>query len=222
MLFDRHFDLPTGQTNNALRATYQRRKAVLRRYCYFIKGLQPKEKEALEVIRELIVESYAAGAQHTYSNNITAIERFCNNSTLLHDVLQHKCFNKQTNPLLIAVQVLLTHIRFDMDNRTPTYSFYDSQLTTYRHPHLEPMFGGKDRVEINMRLVLHGLNFFKHYCTTRHAALEDPYDRLPKSERVGAWARNLPHQGACRLGKTWKGIYGADSHQIRRIIGHLC
>lgn len=241
MLFDKNFDTVPKASNNDIRATYKHRRAALHQHLRITKGILFTEQQVLQVLRDLIIESYKdiPAISSGRSKNVIALEQYCRKSNILEHVLEYKYFGRHTSPLLIAIQVcwmdivllnvmislnrlfsqvILTHLRFDLELDTPTWAFLDSQFCVYRKPYQEPLFLGRGRTEINLRYVLRALNFFKHYCTTQHTALYHHYSSLHESERIHPWKRALKSDGVCKLGTSWRGAYGIFPHvRFRRV-----
>ena len=214
-----------------MKKIYQLRTRVLRKTKTFKKGLTPKEKTALIVLRELVVESYIGQTDETkriHSNNLDTIQKYVNESSFLRNILVHTYYDKQTNPLLLAIQVSLNQavsgpictnihpplkialVHFQFSSTAKTHGFLESQRLVYQAPHTEPVFTGRQRTDINMHWMLNCLNFFKNHCCVPGAALADCYRSLPDHEVIQPWKRPLcAARGARELGEHWKGVYGA-------------
>ena len=214
--FNAQFDaLAITIPNNVLRAQYQQRKAVLvkSRFANFTDGRSTAQKEALMILRDLLLQSYngITGVVER-SKNISTLYDFCRRSELLDHVLEPR-LTRKTN-LLMAVQILLAHLSFDLTLKTRAFGFLESQIAVYAPPRIKPIFVGRDRTEVNLEWVLNALNFFKYYLTSPTAALEHEYKSLENWEKVQCWKRPLK-DGATPLGKEWRGAYAyLDSEEI--------
>lgn len=111
----------------------------------------------------------------------------------------------QYSHLLAAIQLMFAPsiLRF----KGATYGFEDSQRWAYATIRAGPIFGGFNKLEVNMVWVLHVLNFFKyHICKREENTLYEPFKRLIRAEKPDFWNSPL-HNGPADLGVHWKGTY---------------
>lgn len=220
--FTQHFDLVPGTNNNSLRSTYQHRRKCLRRGAKFGQGKSILEKRCLHVLKDLIVESFASGhvirdaEGDITSKNIQALETFAKDTNLLSYICSYK--QDIHDPLLTAIQIALSHLRFTPTIPTRAFSFGVTQKAMYATATEEPIFKGQNKIDVNLNWVLYAVNFFKyHFTTSENQELSNDYDSLTPFEKIKVWRRPLT-DGAHALGKRWKGAYAYLEHNdVERI-----
>lgn len=104
----------------------------------------------------------------------------------------------------------MMHFQLNRAIISNTLNFPVSQGAVYSSIKDEPMFHGKNSIEINMPLVAHTLNFFKHHLTRPEEAMYHTYKAMG-DEKPKAWRKRLV-DGAQALGKRWAGVYAFLEH----------
>lgn len=104
----------------------------------------------------------------------------------------------------------MIHFQLNRTTFKTTLNFHVSQKAVYSSVQSEPMFYGPNQIEINMPLVAHTLNFFKHHMTHPEEGLYHTYTASP-STKVKPWRKRLIN-GAQTLGKKWAGVYAYLNH----------
>ncbi|KAL9053507.1 MAG: hypothetical protein Q9162_004745, partial [Coniocarpon cinnabarinum] len=209
MLFAQQFDGGIlGLSSNQVRSQYQALKELLsnKSNTKFTTGVSSPEKASLVLLRNLIIDNAPRFSEPTKAKNLQALRQFCKVSDLMDNVLEPKNLHHKRRPLLTAVQILLSFVSFDLSTNPRTFSFPQSQVKVYATPYRKPIFLGQNRSQIDLMWVLHVINFFKHYFTTPHTALEDVYTDLTRAEHVQPWSHKLK-SGVTPLSYGWKGIY---------------
>jgi len=105
---------------------------------------------------------------------------------------------------------MMIHFQLNQAIYTTTLSFSVSQKAVYSSVQSEPMFYGPSQIEINMPLVAHTLNFFKHHMTHPEEGLYHTYT-ASAANKVNLWRKRLVN-GAQTLGKKWAGVYAYLEH----------
>lgn len=130
--FCQHYDLVPDMCNNSLKTCYQWRRKTLRRTTKFNLGTAISEEQCLKVIRDLLIDSFAHGCVTRDANgdivskNLLAIKELALSSNLLHNVCNAK-FSCSQNPLLTAIHILCSHLRFEKEFHGAVLSFNDTQ-----------------------------------------------------------------------------------------------
>jgi hypothetical protein len=101
---------------------------------------------------------------------------------------------------------MMMHFQLNEATITYTLSFPISQRAVYSTIQQEPLFRGKDGIEVNLPLVAHCFNFFKHHMTRPEETMYHMFKSL-KNEKPKLWRKGLM-DGAQTLGKKWAGVYG--------------
>ena len=196
-------------SNQDLQWRYQFRVETLRKTRDLWKAQPRNFLAVLGVLGSLIKESYGTG--RTVSNNISTIEQYCRDSNIIfiNPASPTFIYLAAKQPILTALWVALSHTRFDPKNPTHAWAFDVSQEWVYRRPHLEPIFRGKHKTEVNFDYLLHCVNFFKSHITDPGAALAPAYSVLAEdSETIGSWKRSPQANTATFLRKYWRGVRG--------------
>ena len=147
----------------------------------------------------------------TLSNNLAALRRYVQQSNILSHVLS--CLNRDDrtfNPALKTLQLTLTHLLLDPSLSLGTIGFEYSQKAVYEHPAKQPLFRGQNYSKVNIELIMHTVNFFKHHMMNPDAqTLYELYHELEDHERPQPWNSRLQQcPGVAKLGRYWKGSYG--------------
>ncbi|KAK5168421.1 uncharacterized protein LTR77_006991 [Saxophila tyrrhenica] len=219
-----------GPAGNArFKEEYQKRRLVLKNGAEFMEGGGEREKVCLEVLRDLVADSFstktASNALTYESSNLAFLQRFAvaNFSLLelftpnLKRPYRSSTRRRSTTPpastskrLMQTIQVLLApmHLNPDPMYEFSHYNFLDSQAAVYSTATVHPIFGGCYGVEIDMEYVLHNLNFWKyHMLRQAEGTLNEPYCDLDEDERPRWWDHALSQDTTQKLWKNWKGSY---------------
>ncbi|KAK5137404.1 hypothetical protein LTR08_008982 [Meristemomyces frigidus] len=230
------FEKPTWSSGNNLRykAAYQKRKRALMFGAKFEVALLKtpgkdlvrqvaKSVNALEVLRDLIVESFSEKKDDDVayeSANLSHITNFILNHDLLHVVMlaekDGKDFHCIPKPLLQTIQVMLAPALLNTQNERfmqYSYGFPDSQMTVYGTALDCPIFGGCNNLDIRMDFLLHHLNFWKYHLRRDEHTLFSAFAALDAAEMPRFWRQQLK-TGANQLGTHWKGSYAFVDHPV--------
>lgn len=224
--FIEHFDLVPNLFNSTLKSIYQKRRKILRRNVRFRKGDTRLEIQSLYVLRDLMLESFAAGCVsrdkegNLTSRNLLAIEKFALGTDLLQNVLRPDRVKDQ-NPFLMVIQIMLSHLRFLPEMDGIALGFVDAQRAMYTSRQKECIFGGKNMSEINMWWVANAFEFFKHHLGSHeNPEIQREYRLLEGHDTIKAWRKPLIN-GAPHLGKHWKGAYAYLEHNEVSVLRQL-
>lgn len=138
------------------------------------------------------------------------ISRFINNHNLLSNVCRPVRNNKKQNPLLLAIQLVLTHFSLTAEPdtaRARAWSFSSSQQMAYLPSMERPILKGPSGLEVDVEWCLHIANFFKSHFLGKQEALYSAYNDLMDTERPQCWLKPL-NKGSQKLGTHWKGAFG--------------
>ncbi|KAF4306625.1 hypothetical protein GTA08_BOTSDO05150 [Botryosphaeria dothidea] len=193
---------------------------------HFKIGATKKEEDTLKIVAEVINDSFrgptwtsrtfSTGQPQLTCNNIEALKEFIHRSDIIENLFRPRprkskrasvaeIVEPQYSHLLAAIQLMFAPsiLRF----KGATYGFEDSQRWAYATIRAGPIFGGFNKLEVNMVWVLHVLNFFKyHICKREENTLYEPFKRLIRAEKPDFWNSSL-HNGPADLGVHWKGTY---------------
>ncbi|KAA6410876.1 MAG: hypothetical protein FRX48_05186 [Lasallia pustulata] len=214
--FNEIFDIIPGRQSHELKMQYQHRRRVLRKGAHFVLGRGSEERSCLEVIRDLIIESFANTASSSptssHSNNLHQLYEFIRNTDLLErlcpaQVRKYGVCQGTAEPLLQVIQLMCTHWSLDLSLGYETYNFDISQQMVYQHPDQCPLFLDQHMCSININFLLHIMNFFKYHCTRSDEwTLRGLFEALEPYQRPQAWDTQLS-QGPSPLGSNWLGSY---------------
>ena len=111
---------------------------------------------------------------------------------------------------IMAVQLCLAAIILHPDHCSSKVSNFDiSQDYVYGTMAKRPLFKGKFKLDIDLELLLHTVNFFKFHLKAGggEGLLCYQYEDLKKDELPQTWLGNIK-AGTQVLGSHWKGTYG--------------
>lgn len=129
-------------------------------------------------------------------------------------LLRPKSRKSISNPVLLAIQLILTHLTLTASSTSKiakSWSFSDSQTLVYTHNSIRPIFKGPNCQEIDIEWTLHVANFFKNHLLNQQELTHLRYDDLTASERPQCW-KNSVSTPTLKLGKHWKGSYAYVEH----------
>ncbi|KAK4507465.1 hypothetical protein PRZ48_001200 [Zasmidium cellare] len=217
------FEKPSQPASNKdFKRMYLQRRMLNFHLVTFISGRTTPERECLEAIRDIIVDSFSearddAGAEYK-SANLTYLERiFSACPSLLNCVLEPNMIPQtnrqgrgrsvQPDPLLQTLQVVLTPQLMRLDSELMHWRFPDSQMQAYNFRKIWKKSGG---LALDMEFVLHQVNFWRyHMLRENESALCAAYCDLDASEYPRLWEKKLSNdpQAPTMPGRFWKGSY---------------
>lgn len=213
--YAQRYDMPEKKGGREISMLYKLRSKLLRKSAKFMIGQEPREIRCMEILRDLVVESYAhlpigRKAKHL-SNNLREIQNFVQRSDMLRMVFYSLQEKSNINPLLQTLQLVLTHLQLNIPSvkASPALGFAYSQFAVYSHPDDFPLFNANGTWQISTNLLVHIANFFKHHLTQKgEDTLYKLFSRLKEHEKPKAWkSRLVQGGGVMKLGKHWKGTY---------------
>ncbi|KAL9131244.1 MAG: hypothetical protein Q9217_000786 [Psora testacea] len=213
-MFAKRYDVPPGKTGKELMLLYMTRRMALWKGARtgFQRGHTAYEVRCMEVLRDLIVESYVdkpfSRRDKPSSKNLKSLRHFIKASNILDNTAFSAHRSDHHCRLLHTLQLLFTHWQLDLSIRSQAQRFDLSQQIVYSHPSKVPMFLDK-KWTVNVEYLLHVMNFFKYHMKTEtENTLYPLFRELEAFERPGAWDRQLSQvQGIKKLGSQWKGSY---------------
>lgn len=222
--YAQRYDMPEKKGGLEISMQYKLRSRLLRKSAKFLMGQEPREIRCMEILRDLVVESYAnlpvgRKAKHP-SNNLKVIHHFVQRSDMLRMIFYCLREKSNINPLLQTLQLVLTHLQLNVPSvkASQALGFAYSQSAVYSHPDDFPMFSANGTWQIGTNLLLHIANFFKHHLTLQgESTLYELFSQLKSHEKPKAWDSRLVQGGGVRkLGKHWKGTYAYlhDLHEM--------
>ena len=115
---------------------------------------------------------------------------------------------KEEESLVLVVQLCLAWLFLDYEIVIQFRNFHQSQAQAYADDSKQPVFVGKWKTYINVRWLLHTLNFFAcHLKVGRNeGVLCDDYFGLPNCQLPQPWVGKLQDETQA-LGTSWKGAY---------------
>ena len=116
----------------------------------------------------------------------------------------------------MVIKLCFVHLLLHPDIcNAKTSIFLASQEEVYKCFTETPLFGGKNKYEINLPWLLHAANFFKFHFKTPdgEGILAHMYQQLEKSELPMAWTGKLK-SGTQKLGPHWKGAF-SECYQMK-------
>lgn len=115
---------------------------------------------------------------------------------------------KVDGTLIYAIQLCLTAVSLNPRFCDSKVSHFDiSQYQSYNTPARQPIFVGKFKQDINLRWLLHVVNFFKHHLTVAdEGLLAHYYSDLEADQFPQPWEGRIK-PGTSPLQTHWKGAY---------------
>ena len=112
------------------------------------------------------------------------------------------------NTLVYVVQLCLTSFNLDPEYCNFKVNHFDiSQYQAYSGPACQPVFDGLMKQEVNVRWLLHVINFFKyHMKSDGEGLLAHDYKELENSQIPQFWVGKI-QGGTQPLARHWKGAY---------------
>lgn len=156
------------------------------------------------------------------SRNLAALERFAKYRGILDHVLStQKEETSHLSPLLMAIQVVLTYIRFDpfrYDSQggwtvSPFFNIFTSQRFIYGDISKHPIFLDREKKQVNLLWLLHAGNVFAYHLNClREGYLAGQYaDIWDAGLYASGWKKPLV-DGRTAVGKHWRGTYSRYSN----------
>jgi len=111
--------------------------------------------------------------------------------------------------LVYIIQLALTPISLHPDHCNSKVSHFDiSQAQAYATIKQQPIFVGKVKQDINVRWLLHIVNFFKYHFKSggSEGIIADDYSSLERDQYPQPWV-GLIKAGTQPLGRFWKGAH---------------
>ncbi|KAF2161817.1 hypothetical protein M409DRAFT_27873 [Zasmidium cellare ATCC 36951] len=218
------FERPSQpKSNNEYKNTYLQRRLINFHLVTFFLGRSKEERACLEVVRDIIVESFSeahddAGAGYKSANLAYLIKIIEACPSLLSCIfdpntrrpqLQHRqrTGNVQPDPLLQTIQVLLTSQLLKLDSELTPWGFPESQQQAYNFRKMWKKSGG---LSLDMEWLLHQVNFWRyHMLREDEITLCHAYCQLDASEYPRYWGKQLTNhpQSTGIVGRHWKGSW---------------
>ncbi|KAH6615265.1 hypothetical protein C7974DRAFT_443417 [Boeremia exigua] len=233
-MFREKYAFKEGPTNKELRRAYQRRSKMLRRgtgYDFF-RGYKKREQDVIEVLRDLIVESFQGlvdedGYGRPRCKNQDRLLGFILNSKiLLNDrrapdvrTRSETLEKKEINPMLAAVKIMCSSLLFGYEGlKYHVFAIEQLQRAAYAATNKAPIYEGLNQTEINMEWVMKCLDFFRyHMMNTETVTLGDAMEDLSVLQKPTAWQQSLKN-GTVPLSRHWKGTYSfLDPNEQRKL-----
>ncbi|TVY28683.1 hypothetical protein LHYA1_G002430 [Lachnellula hyalina] len=199
-----------------------------------IRGIQQKnQNDCLEMLRTLIIESDARKVRDSNGNvivdglNLRFIRSMITNKgdgkfvDIIDSVLNTEgalnCKSgaskvitaNKPGSLVYVIQLALTPISLHPGYCNNRVTHFDvSQMHAYSTAKAQPIFVGKVLQDINVRWLLHTINFFKfHFKSSRgEGIIANDYALLEPDQYVQPWV-GLIEAGTQPLGRFWKGAH---------------
>ena len=221
--FREEFAMLPEKSNSQLRRRYQCRWGWIHRFISrkvpFVHGTTKAEKAILNILRELIVESFANSIQLSHDDrpqcpNMTHLQTFVLRSRIMLGGKRPPNSNvrEPINDSLAAIRLMLSH--FLLDQTTPPGSWFaidDAQQAVYAATNVAPIYLGPSKDVVNLEWVFQCMNFFRYHMTTRELSLHAALEELDKTQRPSAWSEPLK-PGTHPLVSHWKGTYAFLEH----------
>ncbi|KAF4630370.1 hypothetical protein G7Y89_g7768 [Cudoniella acicularis] len=131
----------------------------------------------------------------------TEVDEYYNNNDIVSA--------KKEETLVLVVQLILTPLSLHPDICNARVFHVDlSQQQAYATAKVQPLFIGKYKQDINVRWLLHTVNFFKFHlkAPVGEGILSQEYSNLEEHQYSQPWA-GVIQSGTQKLGKYWKGVH---------------
>ncbi|KAF2131437.1 hypothetical protein P153DRAFT_421501 [Dothidotthia symphoricarpi CBS 119687] len=219
-----------GMSNKEMKRTYQLRCKQLRRGIVydFFRGHKKREVDVLEVLKDLILESFQGGSQldeygRPYCKNQTHLLNFTLNSKMLLSDRRApppaRGEKDTVNQTLGAVKLMCSHFLFQLEGtKHGVFAVEESQRAVYMPTNTAPIYSGPELKDVNMDWILHCLNFFRHHMMDEEVVtLFSAMEELSVTQKPSVWREPL-RQGVQPLCRHWKGTYSfLDPLEIERL-----
>ncbi|TAQ86739.1 hypothetical protein B7494_g4941 [Chlorociboria aeruginascens] len=208
------FDLPKHQDKRIINCIKQNQKWWLEMLKGLIidsnatkvqdeNGRQIVQGKNLEYIRKLLSRD-PPGRDYEYTDILEAVLNTENNWNMESLVTA-----RSEGSLVLIIQLCLTSLSLDPQSCNTKVSHFDlSQAEVYTCPNDQPIFMGAGKQDLNVRWLLHVVNFFKfHFKAAKgEGILSHAYRDLAPEEVPQPWIGKLK-EGTQQLGSHWKGAY---------------
>ncbi|KAJ8109151.1 hypothetical protein OPT61_g7670 [Boeremia exigua] len=232
--FREKYAIKEGPSNKELRRAYQRRSKMLRRgtgYDFF-RGYKKREQDVIDVLRDLIVESFQGPVEFDEynrprcKNQERLLEFVLNSRILLNDrrapesrTRSEHNGQKEINPVLAAVKIMCSSLLFEHDDlKHHVFAIEQLQRATYAATNKAPIYEGLKFTEVNMEWIMKCLDFFRYHMMNKETmTLSDAMEDLSALQKPTAWQQSLKN-GAVPLSRHWKGTYSfLDPNEQRKL-----
>ncbi|EME88258.1 uncharacterized protein MYCFIDRAFT_76089 [Pseudocercospora fijiensis CIRAD86] len=193
--FLQKFDSPRPDSNvkenDDFKTEYKRRQNVLKYGArgQFVTGNKAREKFCLQILRDLILDSFQNGP----GGNVRV----------------RKAANVWHLSELMATPNFLDIDRRRYGGESHVWGFPESQQMAYATATERPIFKGCNGLDVDIEWCLHQINFWKyHMLREEECTLYEAYANLDIAERPHFWSSELTNNGRATVGKSWKGAYG--------------
>lgn len=118
--------------------------------------------------------------------------------------------------LVLVIQLCLTHLSLHPDCCKSTAAHFDmSQREVYTDHRSQPVFVGAWKQDINVRWLLHTVNFFKfHLKAHDEGTLAQYYEDLERDQLPQPWLGRIK-EGTQPLGSHWKSAHSKLNCYVR-------
>ena len=108
---------------------------------------------------------------------------------------------------VLVIYLCLAHIALKFNTAKTFRRFNESQKMMYVEHQHNTIFQGKYKRDLNIRWLVHAVNFWKLQLTVNHEGiLVSDFKNLPANQLPQPWLGKL-QTGTQKLGKHWKGAY---------------
>lgn len=122
------------------------------------------------------------------------------------------------NALTLVVQLCLTSLSLHPDCCNSTVSHFDmSQRAAYADHQKQPVFVGGWKQDINVRWLLHTVNFFKLHlkASNGEGLLAQQYEELERDQLPQPWLGRIK-EGTQPIGSHWKSAHSKSKLPVHR------
>ncbi|KAH7114224.1 hypothetical protein B0J11DRAFT_496496 [Dendryphion nanum] len=228
--FREKYDLPQDMVDNrAIVILYRDRAWIFNKgiTVKFEYGRTRKEIKVIEALKGLILESFKGSKRKCNDNghclNQQAIVKFLLASRYFMNIRELPSPNSEmpVSEVLGAIRIMCAQLMLEMDGpRYDILSFDDSQKLVYSHWRTEPIFYGHSTLHVNMKWVLHCLNFFRHHMIKEEAGtLRSTMIDQEDSQKPTAWRSIVEESShASAVSRHWKGTYAfIDPRELQQL-----
>lgn len=166
------------------------------------KGIDAEGKPCIVGLNHEYMRSWVTHGKRRHTDIIDAILNTSETSWHDSDIVSART----EGSLVLVIQLCLTSLSLHPDNCNTTVSHFDmSQREVYADVKKQPLFVGAWKQDINVRWLLHAVNFFKLHlkASSGEGLLAQQYEELERDQLPQPWLGRIK-AGTQAIGSHWK------------------
>ena len=169
------------------------------------KGIDADGNQTIIGLNQNYIRDWVTHGRRRHTDIIDAVLNTEKTSWALNDVVSANT----DNSLVLVIQLCLTSLSLHPNSCNSTVSHFDmSQKEAYADHKKQPVFVGGWMQDINVRWLLHTVNFFKLHlkASSGEGLLAQQYEELERDQLPQPWLGRIK-EGTQQIGSHWKSAY---------------